>query len=372
MIYVFKACCQAPCQACDQVCSGCSKCCDDVCKGCGKYFEPCTQILDRPLGGYVLIAGACTIPAAVFAVIALTDETLRACEHPLAILCVANVVLGLIHTGFAFYLQRRLFFGMQSQSFTAGGAQSQSQSQTLTGQPGMAPAPQGEPTSKELLERAGHILLYDIGFCLYVFVFLGSCGANFTSLSWTSGCPGSGSSWASISAGLMLFFAFLAVSFAILWYCGMYCDQCSRAMGPKPRPVAGRPQQTQQNHGLARVIFGRTICAPMVQTMAGVVHPTQPPPPGQPARPYAAGAPAPAAYGSPFAAAPPTAPPAPGVYGSPHVAAPAGVAPPPAAGGGRTGGAAATAGAGLAMAGQGLQALGRMVGGRAGRPSREP
>lgn len=320
MIHVFNVCCKYPCEACDGACKGCSKCAQEVCGGCGQLCEPCSRVLDRPLGSYVVMTGCLNLPACLFAVIGIADREVRACSaSPMTIFCLTNVVLGILHSGFALYLQQRLVSGMQSQTFMG-------QQAAELG----AADPNHMPTSKELMKRAGNILLYDIGFCVYVFVFVGSFGFNCAGMGWAADCPGA--SLPGLSAGLMLFFAFLAVGFFILWYCSLACDSAvGGVLGTRARP-SGQP--AQQNRGLARVVFGRTMGAPMAQVMMpGVVHQTHPPAAGQPM------------FGQP---APPAGP-APTAYGSPQ--------------GKPAGGASSTdrARQGAAVVGRGLQGLGRML-----------
>uniref|UniRef100_A0A7S2HYK6 Uncharacterized protein n=1 Tax=Alexandrium andersonii TaxID=327968 RepID=A0A7S2HYK6_9DINO len=196
------------------------------------------------------------------------------------------------------------------------------------------------PTSKELMQRAGQILLYDIGFCVYVFVFIGAFAFNCAGMGWASECQGA--TLPNVSGAFMLLYAWLAVTFAVLWYCSMACDSfCGSLFKMKPQP-----QPAQQNRGLARVIFGKTMLgAPVAQMMsggtAGVVQPTHPPPPGP-------------VYGQPVAAAAAGAGPAPTAFGSPQGKPGA----PTAQERARQG-----VGQGVAMAGHGLQAIGRMIGG---------
>jgi len=253
--------------------------------------------------------------------------------------CLANVALGFTHTGFACYLQRRLVSGLQDQALP-GSATGHGQCQTLTEPGGEAGRPQ-MPSSGELMQRAGHILLYDVGFCLYVFVFIGALVLNCAGLGWASSCQGP--PWPSVAGGLMLLFAFLAVSFGALWYCALACDSMCGFLGTK------RPAQQRRHHGLARVIFGRTaasVAQAMAMGPAGGVHPTHPPPAtGRTVVPH--GEPAATPYGAPQA-----------VHAAPQAGRPDG-------GGGGGGAAAANrARQGLAMAGRGLQAIGRVLGGR--------
>mmetsp|Transcript_124019 Transcript_124019/g.246965 ORF Transcript_124019/g.246965 Transcript_124019/m.246965 type:complete len:315 (-) Transcript_124019:48-992(-) len=280
MIYLFEACCQYPCRAIDGACNACSKSCDGLCKFCGRICSPINAILDRPLGGYVLLSSICTILAAILAVIGLIDTKLRACG--LTVLCLANIVLGPAHACFGVYLQQKLLHGLRNpgslNSISVEGSEKPSDEQ---------------PTSRELLSRAGQILLYDVGFCIYFFVFVGSFVLNCVGLSWTNDCHGGAGSTAGLAALLMVLFAIFAVGFTFLWYFAMCCDDCcgrSLAGGRRPGAQSGRAA----SYGLARVIVGKSMNAPPTHVMGAPVGspPQAGAPVGSPVNPQPGGAPA--------------------------------------------------------------------------------
>jgi len=266
MIYVFEACCQYPCRAIDKACNACSESCGGLCKLCGQICTPITAVLDRPLGCYVLLSSICTLLAAILALIGLIDKDLRACG--LTVICLANIVLGPSHACFAVYLQRKLVFGLrhdlgQSNSFGID-------------EPGAVKPHDEPPTSRELMSRAGQILLYDVAFCIYFFVFVGSFVLNCVGLSWTSDCLDGAGSTAGLSALLMVLFAIFTVGFTFLWYFALFCDDCCGGL------TGGRRSGTQSsrgsNYGLARVIVGKSMNVPASHVMGAPVGAAAPQP----------------------------------------------------------------------------------------------
>merc|ERR1719311_1313058 len=98
MIYI----CTAPCKACDA-----------CCKACGDLCAPCSEIIDRPLGGYVLLTFIGNFVAAALAVVAVADKDVRACKDaPITAFCAAAVCIAILHVGFSIYLQSKLIKGL--------------------------------------------------------------------------------------------------------------------------------------------------------------------------------------------------------------------------------------------------------------------
>lgn len=231
------------CKGCDQSCKECRECC-----------KPCCDVLDKPLGGYVLLASLLMLPAAICGGLGAIHPHVRDCsEAPLMALCAVNVMLGVIHILFAFYVQRRLIRGLNGFD-------------DIQGLHGSSQRPQqaGEQVNaKELMQNAGNVVLYDIGFCIYVFVFMGSFFFNLVGLSWPSSCVPLDTSMPTISALLLVVFGIFAFGFAVLWYSALACDECCGGglFGTKPAPAAAPPQ----NKGLMRMIFGKTQTQPAGQ-----------------------------------------------------------------------------------------------------------
>merc|ERR1719367_260999 len=95
-----------------------------------------------------------------------------------------NIPLSVIHAIFAVYLQRLIVRGM------GGGSKKPDAAPGQDGSPEEpAAVEESQPlTSEVLLKRAGRIMLYDIGFCVYVFTFIGSFVFNCAGLKWHSSC----------------------------------------------------------------------------------------------------------------------------------------------------------------------------------------
>jgi len=195
MIYCFKAC-SAPCDILTKACDGCSK----GCKNCN-LCEPCNNVMGKPLGRYVMLTVMINLPVAILAGYSLADAAIQACKNML-IFCVVNLVSAIINMSFAFYAQHKLTEELDVES-------QQGQTEQLT--------------SHDLMQKAGKIVVYDIGFCFFVFAFVASFFFNCVGLTWnctpvvTTTCP----SWAS---GLLIFYTFAVVTFMGFWYCALWCD----------------------------------------------------------------------------------------------------------------------------------------------------
>lgn len=164
------------------------------------------------------------------------------------VLCLADVFFAAMHCGMALYLQRALVRGLQEEGQSAIAATSQ------------------QPTPKELMSRAGHILLHDVPFCLYVFAFIGAFCFNCVGFGWIGACK-TGTALLSIAATLHTLFAMGAVNFVALWYCALACSDCcgGSKLAPAQQPVgggpAGHPGYAQPRpallSGLFYLVFGR-------------------------------------------------------------------------------------------------------------------
>eukprot|EP00928_Gymnodinium_smaydae_P010879 TRINITY_DN1409_c0_g1_i1.p1 TRINITY_DN1409_c0_g1~~TRINITY_DN1409_c0_g1_i1.p1 ORF type:complete len:384 (-),score=54.62 TRINITY_DN1409_c0_g1_i1:221-1372(-) len=276
MIYFFKVCeggCKCFGDGCDKVCNGISRACDTCC-------APLTKVCDRPLGVFVFITAAVCLPASLCAVLAVGNEEIRACEGKLVvILCAANLSIGILNVCFTLYLQRRLVFGIQQEEAVHGST--------------------AELTSKELLNRAGHIMIYDIGFCLYFFVYLGSFILNIMGKAWIAKCvvdTGLTTSLPDWSSSLMIGWSVVAVFFAFLWYFALTCDD---ACTPKKKPPQQHPASSgmppaapRRRRGfLMRLLFGSGVSsagAGLKQARAPPVVAGHPVPPPYQAQPYQA------------------------------------------------------------------------------------
>merc|ERR1719232_1959178 len=77
-------------------------------------------------------------------------------------------------------------------------------------------------THKEIADKAWQIALYDVGFCFYVFFFLGAFGFNCWGLTLFRECAHTGPGWSAV--GIKLMYAVLVWNYFFLWYC---CQSCS-------------------------------------------------------------------------------------------------------------------------------------------------
>merc|ERR1712032_950298 len=107
---------------------------------------------------------------------------------------LVDVVLGLVHFGFAVYLQQRLVCKIEEDH---------------------------QQDAKAMMDKASHIVLYDLGFCVYCLVSPFSFIWQFMGLSWLGGCGAAGLGY--LAAALLIIFAFVAGSFAVIWVCAMVC-----------------------------------------------------------------------------------------------------------------------------------------------------
>eukprot|EP00929_Paragymnodinium_shiwhaense_P076810 TRINITY_DN39541_c0_g1_i2.p1 TRINITY_DN39541_c0_g1~~TRINITY_DN39541_c0_g1_i2.p1 ORF type:complete len:215 (-),score=40.61 TRINITY_DN39541_c0_g1_i2:200-844(-) len=208
MIYIFKG--------CEGCCNGFGKACDRLCHGCNHVCRPCCQVLERPLGGFVLLAAILGLPATLFGALAVTEPEASDCEQPLLMVCGVNAVLGLLHPGMALYLQVRLLSGLDPAQLTSA-----------------------DLSAKELLNRAWHIVLYDVCFCFYIFAFFGGFFFNLWSFGAVSGCQ---STYIWLSSTLLLLFGLGALGFTFLWFLVMACEDCCNFGGssrPKSQPSGG-------------------------------------------------------------------------------------------------------------------------------------
>eukprot|EP00443_Scrippsiella_acuminata_P092739 CAMPEP_0115390506 /NCGR_PEP_ID=MMETSP0271-20121206/10236_1 /TAXON_ID=71861 /ORGANISM="Scrippsiella trochoidea, Strain CCMP3099" /LENGTH=315 /DNA_ID=CAMNT_0002814049 /DNA_START=147 /DNA_END=1095 /DNA_ORIENTATION=+ len=182
-----------------------------------------------------------TIPAFACAAGSLTDADVVGCStHPLVMLCGVNAVLAIVHLGMALYLQKRLVHGLEPGILNTHGAAADGQ------------APQNL-SSKELMARAGQVVLYDVGFCIYVFVFFGAFVLQCTGFGWIGGCDPS-SPLPYIAASLHVMFTLMAVFFGFMWWFAMMCDDCCNSWS-KPAQSVAQPQR-RQRRGILGTLLG--------------------------------------------------------------------------------------------------------------------
>merc|ERR1719373_935491 len=100
MIYICKGC-GGCCSSCGKACDECGKCCNEAC-------APCCKMLERPLGGYVLLTGIAMLLVAICGGLGMPNKQVSDCDNPVMALCAGCVALAFVHAGFAVYLQHKL------------------------------------------------------------------------------------------------------------------------------------------------------------------------------------------------------------------------------------------------------------------------
>jgi len=212
------------------------------------------KVLDRPLGGYVVTAWMFNIPVGICAALALANGRISGCvDKSVFWFCVANVVLAIVHCGFAIYLQTRLVALLAHMSDGR------------------------EATSQDLMKRAGDIVLYDFGFCIYIFVFLGSFFFQFVGLSWGRECDAGA---LPILAGvLLILFAFAAGFFFTIWLATLACvNCCQQCFGNLMLKVVLGRDISQRRPPAPAVLIGQAVTTGAVPPQ----RPYQAVPPGHP------------------------------------------------------------------------------------------
>mmetsp|Transcript_31907 Transcript_31907/g.91974 ORF Transcript_31907/g.91974 Transcript_31907/m.91974 type:complete len:225 (-) Transcript_31907:138-812(-) len=211
MIYIFKGCaeiCRLPCKACDACCTfignSCS-CIDD-------FFKP---IVAGPLAAYVL--GTWFYMALLAAAGAFGVADSQCTEAQVA--CAVFIGLSVVHAAFAYYLQRQIVSGLARK--------------------GLHPS-----SHQDLAREAVHILLYDVGVCLYILAFLGS----FAFACYSFGLLGCGGvSWGFGAATLLVMYAWLAAAYLSAWYCCAYCAGVFQSSRRPPQRQQRQQKPPQQN-----------------------------------------------------------------------------------------------------------------------------
>jgi len=213
MIYIFSSCkeiCKLPCTLCEYGC----KCCKE---SCGAFCDLWAPICSNPLGGYVIITWCFMLPAIICAALGLGSA-----KDNESYVAIGDVVLGLVHAGFAFYLQRQLVNGLEKRGWQPGEGKSH----------------------KDIAKEAKTIAKYDVGFCLYFFVFVGAFGFNCWGATVVS------DNLLAIAVGLMIAYGCFAWLYSTCWCCGQACfagasyNRKKKGKGGGPEPdLVGQQEQ---------------------------------------------------------------------------------------------------------------------------------
>lgn len=204
MIYIYKS--------CKDSCRACGKVCDASC-------QPCLKVLDRPLGWYVMFSATLNVLVLAFAALALTDPSVKECDSPVFMFVLLSALLAVCHIMFAFHAQSKLTEGMNDLDAS-------------------------QMSSREIMDRGWRIMVYDVGFCLYFFVFWFSLVWNIMGISWVGGCPDIDSPFANLCAVFEVLFSFLTLWLLFLYWFALQCDECCGGCGwGKKTPAQGSSHQ---------------------------------------------------------------------------------------------------------------------------------
>jgi len=209
----------------------------------GYLCYPLTWVLDRPLGVYVILATAITMPAALCGFAAVGNKDLQDCTNSGATTyCLLAGFLGLIHTTFSFYIQSRLVHGLAHQELLKSDGDRD---------------PNKPVNADDLIKEAGHIVLYDVGFCLYLFVFVGSFFYSCSAPSTLDECEPGVPTAANAAAGLLIFFAIFVGCFGSCGLCVLGCDSCVGHISGGQRTMAGKMICGKSTYG--QVVTGQVV-----------------------------------------------------------------------------------------------------------------
>jgi len=191
---------------CEKSCSCCAKACGSCNGGCRKAFKAACDALGdvsapitrNPLGSYVIgtwVAMVLVIAATGRTLDLIIDSADVSCDKP-KIFCAVDIGLAFVHMVFAFYVQRRLVRAIGDKAAR-------------------------EVTHKEIAEKAQHVALYDVGFCIYMFILIGCFVYNCYTIHDLDGCVNTGGAWMG-SAGMILY-GVLVWNAGFCWFCTQCC-----------------------------------------------------------------------------------------------------------------------------------------------------
>jgi len=263
------------CDACGKVCEGCEPACNALANSC----TSCTEVWDRPLGGYVLLSwwfGLCILGSGGFSVYKFKKEDLDTCEISeeddqfglgdsvgLKNWLFGQMGFALIHMVHSLYVQNCLWKKLKGEMESVGSV--------------------GAIQADKVKEFAVEVFLYDIVVCAYFFIFLAAYGWSLMGVGWTSGdnCHVHGG-WTQWAASLGSSFFWLTLVFFFIWHSTLRC--CGAAESIMPPTMYATPQQAAARLETASGSSGEATNSPPVVM-----------PPGAPA-----GAPAQQSMGEPM------------------------------------------------------------------------
>lgn len=190
MIYILKAP-GAMCSYCQQECS--------------KSFQTC----EGPIGGYLFLTLLLNVPAALCALIAISDPEVTRCKAAdLAMLCKVDLLVACTNILFATYLKVAIEAGEASDL-----------------QAHLNAAGQRQPRFRRIRTGVRNLVLYDVKTCVYIFVFCFSVIWNVMGSTWISPCRLSGVAPSSMIS-LEVAFAVLSVVYVGCSVVFVNCTYC--------------------------------------------------------------------------------------------------------------------------------------------------
>jgi len=229
MIYLCEPC-KLVNTACSESCKLCRATCGTTCKTCGKcwdgLFEIFVPITQFPLGSYVMGTWVTMIIVVVASVrtLAEIDPDGDGCDKSQMYFFV-NCGFALLHFIAARYIQWQIVKKVKEIMAER--------------HPGEEVKGRDIPHSI-IAESAYAVALYDVGFCLYFFVFAGSFGFNVWGMATFPTCTNSEPGWGAGTA--MIIYGIGVWNYFFCWYCKQYC--CGKAK-PPPKQTAGADPEAQ-------------------------------------------------------------------------------------------------------------------------------
>lgn len=202
MIYICKIF-SLPCTLAEKICQGCSTVCKESCKAFGEACSAITNcwkpVSQGPLGSYVI--GTWVVMALCIGMFGMTVSQLEGCDT-VSMFSLINIGLAVLHCLAAFYIQRRIITHIAN-----NGGDTTS----------------GHYSARDITHSAWEVAKYDIGFCLYVFAFIGAAAYNAQGIKDFKDCDkGSGPAWG--ASVIKIMYAFLVWNYFFCWYgCQMCC-----------------------------------------------------------------------------------------------------------------------------------------------------
>lgn len=262
MLYVFfccRGCCSGCCKAISSALNALSVgilfIWNTLSDACGIHCACIIAPFLQPLGGYIGISLLFCMPILLYSYWSLGTSALLQCEN-VHFVNTGNMVLAAAHIIFGFYLQRRLVSGLQASNEESA---------------------EGDGATKTLSDQAWSIMLYDVGFCLYVPLFAGAFAFGIFGVHWTFQC--SLSTWyIKTSSILTIVHHILATIYIINWWIMVsFYGYAETALRPLAGVASYGTSATQAAMDRVRGTGAAATAAPNIEAGAATTPPTTPP-----------------------------------------------------------------------------------------------